>query len=129
MRTAKKPGKDEKEAAKILRKYFKTDEELVSLLFTYMGSMSIMLDFLSETYGDEERIKELPERTKYAMAMAISHYKTLGMMIREEIPPEVMGMRWMSIREDAWTSKSEISQRMLAVVKLLYTQLKEEGKL
>lgn len=129
MKLAKKPGKEEKSAVKSLRKYIKTDEELVSLLLTYMGSMSIMLDFLTEEYGNPDKFKLLPERTKYAIAMAIAHYKQLGCMIREDFPPEMMSMRWMDIRDDAWSAKEEITQRMVMVVKQLYIELQESGKL
>lgn len=129
MKINDKPGKDEKSAAKSIRNYIKTDEELVSLLLTYMGSMSIMLDFLAETYGKANTMKLLPQRVKYAVSMAISQYRTLGLMIREEIPEGDLKCQWMDIREDAWTAKDELTARMVQVVKYLYEELKEEGKI
>jgi len=98
-------------------------------MVTYMGMMSIMLDFISETYGNKERINELPERTKYAMAQAIYHYKLLGDMVRDEIGPDGIETKWMPIEDDAWKASDKISDRMVLVVKELHRQLQAEGKL
>jgi hypothetical protein len=129
MKFAKKPGKEEKSAAVQLRKYLKTDEEMVSLILTYMGMMSMMLDFLADRFGGVHAIHEVPERTQYAMAQAIHHYKLLSSMIRGSVKPEEFEMRWMPIEDDAWKAPEKISDRMASVVKQLYMQLKEEGRL
>lgn len=129
MKLAKKPGKEEKTAVKQLRKYLKTDEEMVSLMLTYMGCISMLMDFLTEQYGTPEKIQAIDQRTKYAISLSIMHYKMLGSMIRGEVKPEEMGMRWMSIQDDAWSHPKEINDRMVMVVKQLYTELKEAGKL
>lgn len=129
MRLSKKPSSEENKFFKQIKKYIKTEEEMFFVMMTYMGMMSIMLDFLSETYGKEERINELPERTKYAMAQAIYHYKLLGSMARDELGDDGIEMKWMPIEDDAWSAEDSISARMVLVVKELHRQLKAEGKL
>lgn len=129
MRLSKKPSADENEAFKRIRKHFKTDAEVMSLMVTYMGMMSIMLDFISENYGGTEKMKEVPQRTKYAMAQAIYHYKLLGEMVRDEVGPGGIEAKWMPVEEDAWSAEDKISARMIVVVKELYRQLESEGKL
>lgn len=129
MKLKRKVSKEEKEASYQISKYLKTHEEMVSFILTYMGMMSIMLDFLAETYGVPKRMDELPERTKYAIAQAIFHYKILGEMIRGDINPEELIIRWMPIEDDAWKAPEKISDRMVFVVKELYLQLEKEGRI
>jgi hypothetical protein len=127
IRLSKKPSKEENKVFQQVKKYLKTDEELFTFMATYMGMLSIMLDFLSETYGTPTRMKELPDRTKYAMAQAIHHYHLLGKMVRGELDTEELGIRYVPIEGDAWTNPEKISDKMVVVVKVLYDQLKEEG--
>jgi hypothetical protein len=129
MRLSKKCPQEENKVFKRVTKHIKTQEEMFSMMLTYMGMMSIMLDFISETYGSPERIHELPERTKYALSQAVYHYKLLGAMVRDEIKDDGIDMRYMPISDNCWEDKDQISQRMVLVVKELHRQLQEEGKL
>lgn len=129
MRLSKKPSSKENKIFNQVKKHIKTHEEAFSFMLTYMGMMSIMLDFLSDKFGNAKGMRELPERTKYAMAQAIYHYKLLGDMVRDEMGSEGIQTKWMPIEEDAWSASDKISDRMVLVVKELHRQLQEEGKL
>ena len=129
MRLSKKPSTEENRLFNQIKKHIKTHEEAFSFMLTYMGMMSIMLDFITETYGNEKRIHELPERTKYAIAQAFYHYKLLGAMARGEVDEGGVDVRWMPIEDDAWSADEKISARMILIVKELHRHLQAEGKL
>lgn len=128
MRLSKTPCKKTKDATKQIKKYFKTDEELVSLVITYLGQASAMLDFLADTYGNPQKIHELPYQVRYAMAMTISHHKLFGQIVRGEIK-EGIDLRHMPVTDDSWSNPETISEKLVLVVKNLHKQLQEEGKL
>jgi len=129
MRLSKKPSTEENKLFNQIKKHIKTHEEAFSFMLTYMGMMSIMLDFISETHGNEERIHELPERTKCAVAQAIYHFKLLGEMARGEVDEGGVDVRWMPIEDDGWEASAKISERMVVIIKELHRQLQAEGKL
>ncbi len=129
LRLTKKPSSEENKVFNQVKKHIKTHEEAFSFMLTYMGMMSIMLDFISETYGNEKRIHELPERTKYAIAQAVYHYKLLGEMVRGEVAAGGIDVRWMPDEDDAWEDPDKISARMVVIIKELHRQLQAEGKL
>lgn len=127
MKLSKKPSSKENDVFKSIKKYIKTEREMFSFMMTYMGMMHNMLDFLCETYGNPERMRELPELTKYAMANAIMQEKFLIQMSREEIDPQIVDIRHLPIEEDGWGVPKKISDKIVLVVKELYKQLKDEG--
>ncbi len=129
LRLTKKPSSEENKVFNQVKKHIKTHEEAFSFMLTYMGMMSIMLDFLTETYGNEEKIHELPERTKYAVSQAIYHFKLLGEMSRGEVDEGGIDVRWMPIENGGWDASDKISARMVVIIKELHRQLQAEGKL
>lgn len=127
MKLSKKPDDLEKKGVKELKKFYKTYEELASASMTWMGALSMLMEFIVSNYS--ENVDLLPEKTKYGMALGMYHYKILGQMIRGDIKPEDFSMRFMPITEDAWTEKGKLNDRMVLIVKLLYMALKKEGKI
>lgn len=126
MKLADKPDKLERDAAKQLKKFYKTYEELLSCSMTWMGALQLVMDFIVENYKDPN---VLPERAQYGMALGMYHYRILGKIIRGEVKPEEFSMKFLPITDTAWENATELNERMVLIVKQLYKGLEEDGLL
>lgn len=126
MKTKKNPGLLEKEVYQTLKKFFTTDEEIISLALTYLGSSALMAELLQEIFPDSMK---MPPRAKYGMVLFMMHYKVIGKIVRGEISPGDHQLNWLPVNDEAWKTAKDLEERTILVVKELYTQFKDEGKL
>ena len=127
MKLSNQPDDLEKKGVRELKKFYKTYEELASCSMTWMGALSMLMDFISSNYC--ENIDFLPEKTKYGMALGMYHYNVLGQIIRKQVKPEDFCMKFMTISKEAWDCDGQLNDRMALIVKQLYKKLQEEGRI
>lgn len=126
MKLAKKPDDLEKKSVKQLKKFYKTYEELASCSMTWMSSLHLLMEYFIENHRDAP--EKLPPKVQYAIAMGLHHYNILGMMIRGDIKPSGFDFSFMPLEKGAWEG-AKLEERHILIVKQLYQQLQEAGKI
>lgn len=108
-----------------IQKFF-TYEQTISMMMTLLGSCDLMAKELT----DQANILPDEPRVRYAILQFIQIYKVLGTVVRSEVGfedrPKTMHF---PIGEDCWKTDEDFNKRLTLLVKLMYDDLKEKGKI
>lgn len=123
--------KDDNFAADCKQKIAKifTHTECVSMAITLLGACDIMgRDLIGEC--EVKKFIKCSKKTQYGLLQTAQWYKILGQIIRDEVKErDELKLGYLPFGESSWKTDEDLEARMILLIKSLYNQYKEEGKI